>query len=47
VLVEDDDFFELGGNSVRAAELIERIEARLSVRVPLGALLCEGCLSGS
>ena len=34
----DDDFFALGGHSLRAARVASRIEARLGAHVPLGAL---------
>lgn len=33
----DDDFFDLGGDSVLAAEVFERVEAALGVRLPLRA----------
>ncbi|RZV47470.1 MAG: amino acid adenylation domain-containing protein [Acidimicrobiales bacterium] len=35
----DDDFFALGGDSLRAVELVTEIEDRLGVRVPIGQLV--------
>lgn len=35
----DDDFFELGGNSLLAAQLLAVVSRRFGVRVPLGAFL--------
>jgi acyl carrier protein len=40
----DDDFFDLGGDSLLAVGLIERIEARLDIEFPLDALFVEGTL---
>ena len=34
----DDDFFELGGDSLMGAEMVELISSQLGVEVPLGAL---------
>ncbi|MGW1678182.1 amino acid adenylation domain-containing protein [Saccharopolyspora sp. NPDC002376] len=34
----DDDFFELGGQSLRVAELVTRLRADLNTEVPLGAV---------
>ncbi|WP_370416324.1 acyl carrier protein [Streptomyces fradiae] len=39
-----DDFFELGGNSLQAARLVERLESRLGIEFPLEALFVEGTL---
>lgn len=40
--VPDDDFFNLGGNSLLAVTMLERIEERLGVQVPFEALFIEG-----
>ncbi|MFD3694910.1 phosphopantetheine-binding protein [Streptomyces sp. NPDC058646] len=40
----EDDFFELGGNSMQAARLVERLENRLGIEFPLEALFIEGTL---
>lgn len=40
----EDDFFELGGNSMQAARLVERLESRLGIEFPLEALFIEGTL---
>ncbi|MEO3871133.1 phosphopantetheine-binding protein [Nonomuraea sp. B12E4] len=40
----DDDFFELGGNSLLAVTLIERIESRLGAEIPLERFFMDGRL---
>jgi acyl carrier protein len=40
----DDDFFMLGGNSMMAVGLVERVERRLNIEFPLEALFVEGTL---
>ena len=35
----DDDFFDIGGHSLAAAELLSRVEEALGVRLSIGALL--------
>ncbi|GAA2943654.1 phosphopantetheine-binding protein [Streptomyces enissocaesilis] len=40
----EDDFFELGGNSMQAARLVKRLENRLGIEFPLEALFIEGTL---
>jgi len=40
----DDDFFTLGGNSLLAVALIERVERRLGIVFPLDALFVDGTL---
>jgi acyl carrier protein len=37
-----DDFFQLGGNSLLAVTLLERIEQRLGLELPFEALFVEG-----
>jgi amino acid adenylation domain-containing protein len=37
-----DDFFELGGSSLLSVRLVDRVEQRLGVRVPLGTLVSGG-----
>jgi len=34
----DDNFFDLGGHSLRATRIISRVEARMGVRIPVGSL---------
>ena len=41
----DDDFFDLGGTSLTAMELIERLERALNYSIPLEALFVEGTLA--
>jgi acyl carrier protein len=41
----DDDFFALGGNSLLAVSLVERIERELQVSFPLDALFLDGTLA--
>ncbi|MEW1890331.1 phosphopantetheine-binding protein [Streptomyces sp. NBC_00523] len=41
----DDDFFALGGNSLSAVQLIDRVEAALSITFPMSALFLDGRLS--
>ncbi|MDR7275600.1 acyl carrier protein [Catenuloplanes atrovinosus] len=41
----EDDFFALGGDSVLAVELIERVEARLGIEFPVESLFFDGRLS--
>ncbi len=42
----DDGFFDLGGDSLQAAVLMVRIEARFHRRLPLAALIQHGTLRG-
>jgi acyl carrier protein len=42
----DDDFFEVGGNSLLAVSLFERLEARLSVELPIDEFFADGTLGG-
>lgn len=37
-----DEFFALGGNSLRAVELMTRVEDRLGIAFPMEALFLEG-----
>lgn len=39
---EEDDFFSLGGNSMLALQLAERVESQLDVEFPLDDLFVEG-----
>ncbi|MEU6243456.1 phosphopantetheine-binding protein [Streptomyces sp. NPDC047024] len=40
----DDDFFEIGGNSLLAVTLVERVESRLGVEVALEEFFLDGRL---
>ncbi|MGW1811066.1 phosphopantetheine-binding protein [Streptomyces sp. NPDC002078] len=40
-----DRFFELGGDSLLAIELIERIESDLAAQVPVDVLFLDGTLA--
>jgi amino acid adenylation domain-containing protein len=42
----DDDFFELGGDSLLAARMLARIEQRLGQRLPLVAFFAEPTIAG-
>ncbi|WP_159426746.1 non-ribosomal peptide synthetase, partial [Clostridium mediterraneense] len=37
----DDDFFEIGGHSLRAAKVVNRIEGEIAVRIPIKAIFSE------
>ncbi|CRK61880.1 hypothetical protein [Alloactinosynnema sp. L-07] len=39
-----DDFFEVGGNSLLAVSLLERIESRLDVELPIDEFFADGTL---
>lgn len=41
----DDDYFGLGGNSLGAVRLAQRIEEALGIRFPIDALFLEGTLN--
>jgi acyl carrier protein len=41
---DEDDFFELGGDSLRAVELIERVELASGRTFPVETLFIEGTL---
>jgi acyl carrier protein len=41
----DDDFFILGGNSLSAVALTQRVESQLHIEFPLQTLFIEGRLS--
>lgn len=41
----DDDFFELGGDSLRAAQMLIEVERRLGVTIPMGRLVGHRTLS--
>lgn len=45
IVMRDDGFFALGGNSLLVVQLISRIAARFSVRVSMGAILRSHCLA--
>jgi acyl carrier protein len=38
---DDDDFFEIGGNSLLAAQLVERLQRELQIDFPLDALFLD------
>jgi acyl carrier protein len=38
----EDEFFALGGDSLRAVELMSRVENRLGIAFPMEALFLEG-----
>ncbi|WP_424184742.1 phosphopantetheine-binding protein [Actinokineospora sp. G85] len=40
-----DDFFAVGGNSLLAVSLIERVEAKLGVELPIDEFFVEGTLA--
>ena len=42
----DDDFFELGGNSLLATQVITRLQDRFGVQLPLGILFDEPTIRG-
>jgi thioesterase domain-containing protein/acyl carrier protein len=42
----DDDFFQLGGNSLLAARLFAQVEKRLKISVPLSALFTASTIRG-
>ncbi|MBI1841944.1 MAG: HAD-IIIC family phosphatase, partial [Verrucomicrobia bacterium] len=42
----EDDFFELGGDSVQAAQIVSRISAELGVRLSLSQLFQSPCVVG-
>lgn len=42
---DDDNFFALGGDSLAAMELMERVESDLVIEFPLRTLLTDGRLS--
>ncbi|GGZ70809.1 phosphopantetheine-binding protein [Streptomyces echinoruber] len=41
----DDDFFDLGGNSLLAVTLVERIEDALGAEIPLEEFFLDGRLA--
>ena len=41
----EDGFFEMGGNSLLAIDLIERIEKDLEVQLPVEVLFTDGSLA--
>jgi acyl carrier protein len=43
---DDDDFFALGGNSLMAVNLVERVERQLDVKFPLQSLFLDGSFGG-
>ncbi|WP_433386900.1 phosphopantetheine-binding protein [Micromonospora sp. KLBMP9576] len=45
VSTPQDRFFELGGDSLLAIDLLERIERDLKVEVPIDALFLDGTLA--
>ncbi|PWJ23323.1 nonribosomal peptide synthetase MxcG [Branchiibius hedensis] len=40
----DDDFFELGGDSLLAVELAHRVEGRLQIEFPIDVMFLDGTL---
>ncbi|MBO1335678.1 amino acid adenylation domain-containing protein [Streptomyces sp. VRA16 Mangrove soil] len=40
-IADDDDFFDLGGDSFKVVEVVEALRARLALDIPLSALLHE------
>jgi acyl carrier protein len=39
---DDDEFFNLGGNSMLAVALVERVEKRTGIEFPLDVLFLDG-----
>ncbi|MEV6673808.1 acyl carrier protein [Streptomyces sp. NPDC051162] len=42
----DEGFFELGGTSLQAVQLMTRVEEAFDVRIPLPVIFTEGSLAG-
>jgi acyl carrier protein len=42
IVREDDDFFLLGGNSMLAVTMVERVEAALGFEFPIEAIFVDG-----
>jgi acyl carrier protein len=43
--ITDEEFFRLGGNSLRAARLAAQVEEQLDIRFPLTVLFLDGTLA--
>ncbi|TDD61520.1 hypothetical protein E1263_07410 [Kribbella antibiotica] len=43
---DEDDFFALGGNSLMAVNLVERVERQLGIKFPLQSLFLDGSFGG-
>lgn len=43
---DDDNFFDLGGDSLSAVRLIKSVEDSIAARFPLEVLLLDGTLGG-
>lgn len=41
----EEDFFAVGGNSLMAVTMIEKVERRLGIEFPIDAMFLEGTLS--